>query len=137
MNKWAGRCSWCGVAGDAISLSGYSAITGDLALCSAQKADCVDQWLAANRSHPGVRPTRCRKDGNTERRRNPGTGTMIARRGLTSPTKRPTNCHSSVRRRGSNGLLLRLSAEGRLELFQLLAVSAPRHQTVKSSLRRL
>jgi hypothetical protein len=56
MNKWIGRCSWCGIAGDAISLSGYSAITGDLAFCSAQKTDCVDQWLAANRRPPWCAP---------------------------------------------------------------------------------
>ena len=47
----------------------------------------------------------------------------------------PSN--SSVRCRGPNGLLLRLSAEGRLELFQLLAVSASQHQSVKSVPRRL
>jgi len=45
--------------------------------------------------------------------------------------------HSPDHLRGPNGLLLKLAAEGRLELFQLLVVFASPHQIIKSIPRRL
>jgi hypothetical protein len=58
---------------------------------------------------------------------------IAARSPAAATSWRPRNFDSSVRCSGPDGLLLRLFAQGRLELCQLLAVSASLYQTIKAS----